>query len=84
MSWGFAVFAALQAGMLAVQSAGPVCAMTQINFCKFHGFGNDYIVIEKTDDMTDLQGLAPEYLPSAHGCGCGRDRCFGKARWRRG
>ncbi|MEO6589161.1 MAG: hypothetical protein ABIP06_07625, partial [Pyrinomonadaceae bacterium] len=24
-------------------------AMNEINFCKFHGFGNDYIVIEKKE-----------------------------------
>ncbi|MEO7674672.1 MAG: diaminopimelate epimerase [Pyrinomonadaceae bacterium] len=34
--------------------------MNSINFCKFHGFGNDYIVIEKEQIPagTDLQELA--------------------------
>lgn len=34
--------------------------MTTIPFCKFHGFGNDYIVIEKANlpDGTDLSELA--------------------------
>jgi diaminopimelate epimerase len=34
--------------------------MTTIPFCKFHGFGNDYIVIEKAvlPDNTDLSDLA--------------------------
>jgi diaminopimelate epimerase len=34
--------------------------MTAIPFCKFHGFGNDYIVIEKVaiPDGTDLSDLA--------------------------
>ena len=34
--------------------------MTSITFCKFHGFGNDYIVIERTaiSDLVDLSDLA--------------------------
>lgn len=30
--------------------------MKKINFCKFHGFGNDYIVIEKSavDEIEDI------------------------------
>lgn len=34
--------------------------MASIKFCKFHGFGNDYIVIEKEQipDGTDLPALA--------------------------
>ncbi len=34
--------------------------MTSISFCKFHGFGNDYIVIEKKNvaSGSDLQDLA--------------------------
>ena len=34
--------------------------MNMIPFCKFHGFGNDYIVIDKTDipSKTDLSDLA--------------------------
>ena len=34
--------------------------MTSIAFCKFHGFGNDYIVIERTaiPDLVDLPDLA--------------------------
>ncbi len=30
--------------------------MTKINFCKFHGFGNDYIVVEKEDlrEVSDI------------------------------
>jgi len=34
--------------------------MTSIPFCKFHGFGNDYIVIERTalPEGTDLSALA--------------------------
>ena len=34
--------------------------MTSIPFCKFHGFGNDYIVIERTalPEGTDLPALA--------------------------
>lgn len=30
--------------------------MSPIKFCKFHGFGNDYIVIEK-DDLTDVSDI---------------------------
>src|SRR5689334_2646236 len=34
--------------------------MTPIKFCKFHGFGNDYIVIEKTalSDIGSISDLA--------------------------
>jgi len=32
--------------------------MTEIPFCKFHGFGNDYIVLEKGNRADDLPELA--------------------------
>lgn len=34
--------------------------MSKINFCKFHGFGNDYIVVEKEEisDLADIGELA--------------------------
>jgi len=50
----------MQAGMPAVQSraSGTLAlqsAMPTIPFCKFHGFGNDYIVIERDDVPGDLR-----------------------------
>lgn len=31
--------------------------MSAVNFCKFHGFGNDYIVIEK-DELAEVSNLS--------------------------
>jgi diaminopimelate epimerase len=45
--------------------------MTAISFCKFHGFGNDYIVIEKAliADNTDVSELAKKICHRHTGAG---------------
>jgi diaminopimelate epimerase len=45
--------------------------MTQINFCKFHGFGNDYIVIEKSElkDIADISEFSRKICDRHRGVG---------------
>src|SRR5689334_934079 len=45
--------------------------MTPISFCKFHGFGNDYIVIERAniDASVSIADLAPEICHRHTGAG---------------